>query len=417
MSLKLNDLLKKAEQKGISKKFAAPSSTELLRTWQQESVLFTSEKLEPNLGQSRAKLEPNLSQTEAKLEPNLGQSRAKLEPSRSKLEPKVEPKLSQTWAKVKPNLGQSRAKLEPKDKIFNIIGLPELQKRVIFYIHEICQTLLERETQALPIRVIAIDCESTVSAVRKALQRLEEMGTIQRIEYKDGRGGWTRYGFPDQIYQEILRLKNQKVEPNLGQSRAKLEPNLSQTWAKLRTELRTELEPSPSSSSSLDIKTTTTSAELSDEWKFDIASYSRFGFTQTQLKQIASLGVISSLEVEQSLIEFSHDLDNNMLPPIKTTKINLLMGLLRSGHAYVSESFKNEQETMIAEMARRAEAKRKKLIEEKFGAWEGSLKDEERKLVLNKLPTSLMVLEKTYGIGNEQVKNWYLDYFMKNVKE
>ena len=104
----------------------------------------------------------------------------------------------------------------------------------------------------------------------------------------------------------------------------------------------------------------------------------RFGFYPTQLKQLASLGTVSAAGVEQSLIEFGHDLDNGTLPKIKTNKINFLMGLLRSGNLYVSEGFQNEQEALVIEMARRTQAKRQKLLEAKFEAWEGPLGEEEK---------------------------------------
>jgi YVTN family beta-propeller protein len=107
---------------------------------------------------------------------------------------------------------------------------------------------------------------------------------------------------------------------------------------------------SSSCSSIKDLKTTTT--EIGDEWNFDITPFAQFGFTKTQIKQLATSSAISAADVEQSLIEFSYDLDNNALPSIKTTKINFLMGLLWKGQSYVSEGFKSEQELMISEMAK-----------------------------------------------------------------
>jgi DNA-binding transcriptional regulator YiaG len=187
---------------------------------------------------------------------------------------------------------------------------------------------------------------------------------------------------------------------------------LSQSRAKLRTELRTELRPNSSSSSSI-IKTTTT-RELDDEWNFDITPYHNFGFTSSQIKQLACLSIISATDVQQSLIEFNYDLSNNALPPIKTSKINFLMGLLRSGHSYVSATFKNEQEIIISEMARHAEEKRKKLLEEKFLVWEAALSEEEIKAIENKLPTELIVFYRTYGINNIEVRNWVFNYFLQN---
>jgi hypothetical protein len=134
------------------------------------------------------------------------------------------------------------------------------------------------------------------------------------------------------------------------------------------------------------------------------------------LKQISSLGIISAVDVEQSLIEFSYDFDNNTLPPIKTSKINFLMGLLRSGHSYVSESFKSEQETMILEMAKRAEGKRKSLLEANFIAWEINLSEEEKIDIIKKLPTHLMVLHRIHGINNPEVKNWLFSYYLSKEK-
>lgn len=72
MPLNLNDLLKKAESKGITQKQnSTSSSSKFIRPWQQESVLYTPIKPEPNLSQSEAKIEPNLSQSEVKLKPNI----------------------------------------------------------------------------------------------------------------------------------------------------------------------------------------------------------------------------------------------------------------------------------------------------------------------------------------------------------
>ncbi len=135
--------------------------------------------------------------------------------------------------------------------------------------------------------------------------------------------------------------------------------NRQQSGNKVASQLATELATSISCSSSFkDLKTTTT--EIGDEWNFDIAPYHQFGFTKTQVKQLATSGAISAADVEQSLIEFNHDLDNNALPSIKTTKINFLMGLLWKGQSYVSEGFRNERDTMIAEMARNEHQKNEK---------------------------------------------------------
>ena len=93
------------------------------------------------------------------------------------------------------------------------------------------------------------------------------------------------------------------------------------------------------------------------------------------------------------------------------------MGLFRSGNVYISEGFKNEQEAIISEMARRAENKRKKLLEEKYVAWEANLAEEERKEIEKQFPTQIMVLHKTYGFTNTDVRKWMFDYFIRQLPE
>ncbi len=294
------------------------------------------------------------------------------------------------------------------NKVATNIGFAELvglhREIIIFMSHE-CKNSRSRITEALTLEYIANAVKHSAGVVKTTLQRLEKKGVLLRIGFKNGRGGWSRYEVPDHIYHDALRNETDN----------KVATNRQQTDNKVATKPATELATSASSSSS-DLKNKTTTTELPEEWGFDIRPYARFGFTQSHIKQLASVGIITAASVEQSLIEFSHDLDNNMLPPIKTNKINFLMGLLRSGHSYVSEGFKNEQDAIISEMARRAEDKRKKLIEEKFVAWEAGLTDDERKDIEKKLPTSLMVLHRTYGIDNIEIKNWMFNYFLNIEK-
>jgi len=328
MPLNLNDLLKKAEKKGIVQQNTSSSPAQLLRPWQQESVLYASD--DKKLETIPAAEEINLRQIQDKLKTNLRQTKDKL---KSQLETELETKIGRE------NLRHTWDKLKTSKLLAKVCGL---QRNILLFIYDECQSVLDSETAPLAIEYVSNAVKSTISSVRKTIQRMIVKNILIRADHKDGRGGWTIYRLPEDIYQEINNLK----------SKNKLETNKRQTEDKVKTQLRTELETSaPSSSSSNLIKTTTTS-ELADEWNFDITSYARFGFTTSQIKQLVSLGVISATDVEQSLIEFSHDFDNNALPPIKTTKINFLMGLLRAGHTYVSEGFKNEQEAMILEMAR-----------------------------------------------------------------
>jgi hypothetical protein len=301
--------------------------------------------------------------------------------------------------KVATNSQQTSNKVATKTTFSELVGL---QRDIIIFICHECKNSRSRITEALTLEHMAMSLKRSTGAIRTTIQRLEKKGCLLRAGFKNGRGGWSRYELPDSIYHDVLRSETSN----------KLATNSQQSGNKVASQLATELATSASSSSSLKDRRTTTT-ELSDEWNFDITSYARFGFTKTHIKQLASLGVISATDVEQSLIEFSYDLNNNALPPIKTNKINFLMGLLRASHMYVSEGFKNEQEAMILEMARRASEKKENLLKAKFEAWETDLNDEERKEIEKKLPTHLMVVHRAHGVSNVEVRKWMFNYYLQ----
>lgn len=302
---------------------------------------------------------------------------------------------------------QSKHKLNTKQtQTEHVSALIGIQRNILLFIFEECKKARSHITEPLSIAHISNSLEIASGSIKTSIARLCEKRFMIINCFKNGRGGWSTYEIPDGIYKELLQMETQH----------KLHTNYTQSKHKLDTQPNTQPNTSISSSSSyLNIKETTTT-ELGKEWNFDLAPYNRFGFTSSQLKQLASLGVISANDVEQSLIEFSYDLDNNTLPPIKTNKINFLMGLLRAGHSYVSDGFKNEQDVMIVEMARRASEKRENLIKAKFEAWEAALSDEDRKKLEKKLPTHLMVLHHAHGMSNAEVRNWLFNYYLQITK-
>lgn len=322
----------------------------------------------------------------------------------------------QTQSKHKPNTKLNTRKTQSKHKVdtnltqtVRISTLIGVQRKILLFIFEECKKVCSRITEPLTIIHIATGLEIATGSVKTSIARLCEKEFLIINSFKNGRGGWSVYEISDNVYKELLQMETQH----------KLNTNLTQSRHKVDTKLNTQPNTTASSSSSLNIETTTTSEihNAEDTWKFDITPYAKFGFKAPHIKQLASLGVVSATEVEQSLIEFSYDMQNSSLPPIKTNKINFLMGLLRSGHSYVSEGFKNEHEAMIEEMARRSEAKRKKRLEAKFETWIENLTDDQKRDIENKLPTHLMVLQRAYGFDNPEIRNWCFEYFMDKGTE
>ena len=123
-------------------------------------------------------------------------------------------------------------------------------------------------------------------AAQGSTRRLEQKKLLRRGEYKNGRGGWTRYELPNELFQELLQLETQN----------KVSTNPEQSQYKVRTQPSTQPSTSPSSSSSSlyleEFKTTTTgepellksdSVQLSPEWQTVDWSSLEIGFTETHL--------------------------------------------------------------------------------------------------------------------------------------
>jgi hypothetical protein len=205
----LDGLLAKAQNNETRKTFTRGNRPDRIASGQgflptaDEKV--STPKVEPKWSQTEAKVEPEpepkWSQTEAKVEPR----KSKKIQSRAKVEPEPEPKWSQTEAKVEP-----KVRLAPHPS--SVVGL---QRKALLFLYESCRFLGSRITPPFAIQNIADGCKTSISATKKAIQRLIEKKILLRAEYKDGRSGWTRYELPASIYNALLHEETgAKVESN-----------------------------------------------------------------------------------------------------------------------------------------------------------------------------------------------------------
>lgn len=361
----------------------------------EKKLSQTEAKVEPTITETikeaELKLEPKLSQTEAKLEsepkpsvePKLGQSRVKLEPNiyaPKKLEPKVKP---QPEPLHEPKLSQTEVKVEPIQSILALVGL---QRNILIFLFENCQTLGSRITNPISISNIAMVANTTVSSARKALQRLEQKNFIARHSYKDGRGGFTTYELPTTTYNELIHQG----------SRAKVKPNLSQSEVKVRTQLEPQPEPTALISSIKDLKRGNTNTG-NESIAFVIPeNLKAFGVGQRNLENIHQSVGLTVDEIQSSLEHFSWDVEAGI---IKKNHLNLLMGILRKKNVYISSGFSQQVEkdlndhlTRIATFQEQQKQLAQIQLEEKF------------KTYLESNPSFLDEVKKTTG-GNFQLSD------------
>ena len=371
MALKLDELLKKAKDKGYSSSQSTTVSkpSDMLRTWQQESILYSKgseNKSTEKLGQSedkvRTQLRTNLGQSEDNAKRNLRQSEDKVR--------------TQLRTKVRTNLGQSEDKTPVLGHFSSLIGL---QRKITLFMYETCKISRSKITNALSIEHIANVCQTTKFSIRKTIQRLEEKKIITRNNFKNGRGGWTQYELADVVFKEIMQEETQeKLRTNLGQSEDKVRPQL-------RTELRTN-----SSSSSSNINTTTT--ELSSEWqKINWSSLESIGFNAGHLTQLQRTETVKVEYVQDAIDHFAYDLAHNgKTKEIKTNPLSYFMGIMKRAGLYTApDNYESETDKALRLYIEAKKIQQEKqaameveIIELSYNDWISELTEDEKRSLL-----------------------------------
>ena len=377
MSLSLQELMKKAADKGITaEKNKKDKSEIILRPWQQESVLFKAE--ETGLTE-----EIRTGKNQKKPRTNLGQSWDK---PRTTKEQEIDKPRTEPRTNPRTNLGQTQDKCVNNTQFSSLVGL---QRNIAIFIYESCKISRGEITSPLSLEHIAICCKTTKLSAQKTIQRLEKKGIILRNNFKTGRSGWTQYLLPKTVFQEIFQ----------EESFAKPRTNPGQTKDKPKTEPRTEPRTTLSSSSS-NIYINNTTTEEGENEKLDLEhGWSNIaleklipiGFTEEHLKQIFQKGQLSVEQVQDSIFAFAFDLEHNhKAKHMKGSPLNYFMGILRNGRVYTPpanyESPVEKSLRLYYERKKELDVKRQEmeegLFDLEFKEWERSVSDEEKNKLL-----------------------------------
>ena len=223
-------------------------------------------------------------------------------------------------------------------------------------------------------------------SVKTTLRRLEEKECICRSDFKNGRGGWSRYELATHVFAAVLQLETEH----------KLDTNRIQTEHKPGTQPDTQPDTTlSSSSSSLDLdlnKLTNTaisdpSSDLPHGWnKIDFGPLSAIHFGRPQLAQLARIGNLTTDQLQESIFAFAFDLEvNGKGREINGHALNYFMGILRRG-PYAPAS--NYEAPDVRQMRLYLEAKKREqqaradletqLESVEFESWVSSLSTEDR---------------------------------------
>lgn len=357
----------------------------------------TEEKAETNRRQTVDKPETNWRQTGDNLinkpETNQRQTGDRIEDkkeTRDKVESKPETQLETKWRQSRDIYTSIIDNNKNSKKIpFPFTSLIGIQKKLTLSIYEICKQARDIITPPLTLEFLSNHCKNNMLSIKKSLQRLEIKYIVFRKEFKNGRGGWSRYSLNEITVQEILQ--HELSSPfNLHK-----ETNRRQTGDKLESKVESEVETNISSSSSyIYNKTTTTELkdELDTEWKYiNYSPLAEYGFTENHIRQLSNRGVCDPKIVQDSIYHFAFDLvHNNKAAVIKKDSVSYIMGILLRGEVYAphkdyrspqEEDLKNYQEAKAREEKTKNELTQK-IQESEFQAWHENLADEDLNHIL-----------------------------------
>ena len=270
---------------------------------------------------------------------------------------------------------QTDSKVATNPVFSSLVGL---QRNIILFIYSSCKLARSKSTDALTLEHIAQTLQTSSGSVKTTLQRLEKKNYIERISFKNGRGGWSKYELSEILFRELLQLETEnKVTTNWQQTENKV-------VAKVATEPATTL---PSSSS---INITTTNYKAGALAKIELTeSLTLIGFNQGHIEQLLRDSSLGSEEIQNSLNAFAFDLGFEDVKRKVRSPIGLIMKLLKNGQAYISEKgYESEEDRLYRELIERADKKneekknlKSKLVEIKFEEWLENISDNDKKIL------------------------------------
>jgi len=240
----------------------------------------------------------SLNKTKDKVETNWRQTGDK---TKDKVETNWRQNRDKTGDKIK-NWRQSRDATRDKtrDK-FTFQELLGIQRILMIYIFNSCVQKLSHTSGKISIQNLCDATKTSPASVKKSINRLQEKKLITRGEFKNGRGGWTRYIINKSAHQEMTYLSSKDTL----------------TRDETRDKLETQLETNASSSSSniYNNKNTTTNEyeifkkiinEIINEINDDEL---KKVITDTEINNILNYRnqELNEDELRESLLDFIHD--------------------------------------------------------------------------------------------------------------
>ena len=254
---------------------------------------------------------------------------------------------------------------------YNLIGDA---KKIVFYIGELCYKMGSRITP--PITFSELKAHLSISSnevVRVTIHRLIKKDIFRKLEHKTGKGGYQVLEIREHVYKELVEIiqKNSVTSSVTHQSELR---NNSVTYRV--TDGVTQMPSSSISFKNINKELTTNEypfnpadvpgqqqlgPQFDSDWQnVDITPLSSIGFTNNHLSQLFTKNELTPKQVQESINAFAFDLEENKRgEKIKTSPLNLFMGILKGGSPYnPPKNYESDEDRILREQV---EAEREKL--------------------------------------------------------
>ena len=250
-----------------------------------------------------------------------------------------------------------------------------LQKNLLNFIFNNCVNNGSKESPYYSAGHLAHYLEVSNDSIKSAIRQLRIKGLLEKTNFKDGRGGGTKFLIPDLIYRDLL-----------SESRLKVEQKQVISGLKVGLEVGQQVGQSLPSSSSFNITTTNYKADALAKIELT-EGLTLIGFNQGHIEQLLRDSSLSLEEIQNSLNAFAFDLGFEDVKRKVRSPIGLIMKLLKNGQAYISEKgYESEEDRIYRELIERADKKNEekknlkaKLVEIKFEEWLNDISDDDKR--------------------------------------
>ena len=181
---------------------------------------------------------------------------------------------------------KSGLKVGQNQDISQVIGL---QKNLLNFIFNNCVNNGSKESPYYSAGHLAHYLEVSNDSIKSAIRQLRIKGLLEKTNFKDGRGGGTKFLIPDLIYRDLL-----------SESRLKVEQKQVISGLKVGLEVGQQVGQSLPSSSSFNITTTNYKADALAKIELT-ESLTLLGFNQGHIEQLLRDSSLTPDEIQQTV--------------------------------------------------------------------------------------------------------------------